>query len=255
MTHASCSGPQMNLRTHIDAAWSSAAPYLGARRVSAWLLRLGQRVAERGRRPTPAAAGAGSDAAAPTVATVLQRALAQQHSQPLHPDIARRFDQHAMIFAGTMQQVCCSLPGALLALLLRPLHLLPARCARDVAFVFRIEARGAAFHKERLYRFADGGTFVFRSLFAADPCLHEQFPLGLGMALRLEAQQDGALLFADDGYFVQVMGRRWRLPAWLGARFELLHKSIDADRFQVLLRVSHPLFGTLFYQRGEFAPP
>jgi hypothetical protein len=75
------------------------------------------------------------------------------------------------------------------------------------------------------------------------------------MALKLEAQPDGALLFADDGYFVRIMDRRWRLPAWLAARFELLHKSIDADRFQVLLRVSHPLFGTLFYQRGEFAPP
>lgn len=159
-----------------------------------------------------------------------------------------------MVFAGTMQQVCCSLPGALLALLLRPLHLLPARCARDVAFVFRIEARGAAFHKERQYRFADGSAFAFRSLFASAPFLHEQFPLGLGMALRLEVQADGALLFADEGYFVRIMGRRWRLPAGLAARFELLHKSIDADRFQVLLRVSHPLFGTLFYQRGEFAP-
>jgi hypothetical protein len=124
-----------------------------------------------------------------------------------------------------------------------------------VAFVFRIEARGPAFHKERLYRFADGSVFAFRSLFAAAPLLHEQFPLGLGMALKLEAQPDGALLFADDGYFVRIMDRRWRLPAWLAARFELLHKSIDADRFQVLLRVSHPLFGTLFYQRGEFAPP
>jgi len=245
----------MNPRQHTEFAWTGTAPGLGARRVPAWPLRLDKRIADRAGRLRPAAAGARSDAAAPTFSTVLQGALTQGHSGPLHPAIARRFDHHAMVFAGTMQQVCCSLPGALLALLLRPLHLLPARCSRDVAFVFRIEARGPAFHKERLYRFADGSVFAFRSLFAAAPLLHEQFPLGLGMALKLEAQPDGALLFADDGYFVRIMDRRWRLPAWLAARFELLHKSIDADRFQVLLRVSHPLFGTLFYQRGEFAPP
>lgn len=190
---------------------------------------------------------------APMFSQVLAQSLAL-HGGGLDPRIARRFGKAKLRFAGTMSQVYCSLIGALFATLLRPLHLLPARCASDVHFVFRIESTGAGFTKERRYRFADGSEFVFRSLFVATPQPQEEFPLGCAMVLRLETQADGALLFASDGYRIQFAGWSVRLPVWLVARFELLHQSIDEDRFQVLLRVSHALLGTLFYQRGEFAP-
>lgn len=186
-------------------------------------------------------------------ARVIEQALESCGGGRLHPTIARRFGATTLAFSGTMTQVYCSLPGLALAWALHPLRLLPPCCARDVGFAFRIESKGQSFFKERRYRFANGGEFVFRSRFFGAPHPREEFPHGVAMVLRLEAQPDGALLFASDGYRIRFAGRTWRLPACLSARFELLHHSIDHDRFQVLLRISHPLLGTLFFQRGEFA--
>jgi len=187
-------------------------------------------------------------------ARVLDQTLEACGGGRLHPMIARRFGAATLAFSGTMTQVYCSLPGLALAWLLHPLRLLPPCCARDVGFIFRIQSTGNCFLKERRYRFANGGEFVFRSQFFGAPHPREEFPHGVSMMLRLETQPDGALLFASDGYRIRFAGRIWRLPAWLSARFELLHQNIDHHRFQVLLRISHPLLGTLFFQRGEFAP-
>jgi hypothetical protein len=186
-------------------------------------------------------------------ARVLDQTLVCCGGGRLHPLIARRFGAATLAFSGTMTQVYCSLPGLALAWLLHPLRLLPPCCARDAGFAFRIQSKGDCFLKERRYRFTDGGEFVFRSRFFGAPHPREEFPYGVAMMLRLEAQPDGALLFASDGYRIRFARRIWQLPACLSARFELLHQSIDHDRFQVLLRISHPLLGTLFFQRGEFA--
>lgn len=187
-------------------------------------------------------------------ARVLDQTLESCGGGRLHPMIARRFSAATLAFSGTMTQVYCSLPGLALAWLLHPLRLLPPCCARDLDFVFRIQSTGNCFLKERRYRFANASEFVFRSQFFGAPHPREEFPHGVSMMLRLETQTDGALLFASDGYRIRFAGRIWRLPAWLSARFELLHQNIDPDHFQVLLRISHPLLGTLFFQRGEFAP-
>lgn len=184
---------------------------------------------------------------------LIRRALAPGALCGLHPQIRRRFDHPSPHFAGRMQMVYCSLLGRVVATMLAPARLLPARCACDVAFEFSIAAVDGKLRKRRLYRWSDGSSFAFVSEVGEIPWLHEQFGLGLGMYLRLAVEDDGSLLFADDGYFLRLGSLRLPLPSWMPGRFELLHRTLDAHRFSVQLRVSNPLLGTLFYQCGEFA--
>jgi hypothetical protein len=190
-------------------------------------------------------------------ATALRQAMGEQAWSALDPHIGARFSpttgpKHRLRFVGDMNWVYCSPLGSLLARLLRRAALLPERCARKTPFEFRIGERQGEFIKERDYHLSPHRVFRFRSVFRAAPRLHEEFRGGLGMYLQLREKR-GALLFRDRGYFLRVGSWRIPLPRWLTmGRFELLHRSLDAERFQVLLRVAHPLFGTLFYQRGEF---
>lgn len=155
-------------------------------------------------------------------------------------------------FVGTVHWAYCSLLGAILGRLIEPLSVLPHQSRRNADFTFVIKHTREGILKERTYCWPDGTRFVFRSRFGEFPFLHEEFRAGFGMYLKLSAV-GGALLFSDNGYYLRLGKHRLRLPRWLDVgRFELLHRSIDARRFQVLIRVSHPLFGTLFYQRGEF---
>lgn len=200
-----------------------------------------------------------ADAAPPpgSFAAILRRALGAAAWAGLHPDIAARFETKAgadpaQRFTGTVHWVYCSPVGAVIARLLRRAAILPHHCARDADFEFRIEPGRDELIKTRNYFLRPGRCFSFRSRLREQPALHEEFNGKLGMYLRL-AVENGALLFRDDGYFLRL--GRWRipLPAWLTVgRFELLHRNLDPQRFQILIRVSHPLLGTLFYQRGEF---
>jgi hypothetical protein len=183
---------------------------------------------------------------------LIRRALSPGALRRLHPQIRRRFDDPSPHFAGRMQLVYCSLLGRLVATLLAPARLLPARCATDVAFEFSITVDDGKLGKRRLYQWSDGSRFAFVSKVGEQPRLHEQFGLGLGMYLRLAVEDDGSLLFADDGYFLRLGSVRLRLPGWLPGRFELMHQNLDARRFSVRLRVSNGVVGTLFYQCGEF---
>ena len=172
----------------------------------------------------------------------------------LDPRIAARFgsDDGHLRFQGVMQLVSCSPLGWLAAQLMRPWSLLPAAQTRAVPTVFDIEARAGQLNKRRTYRFAIDNVFTFQSRVGAAPTLHERFDGPFGMRLALDVI-DGALRFRDDGYFVAIGRFRFTLPGrrWL-PRFELIHSSMSAQRFAVVLRVSHALLGTLFVQRGEF---
>ena len=192
-----------------------------------------------------------------TFAAVLRRTLGERAWSNLDPQIAARFaptirPKNPLRFVGDMDWVYCSPLGALIAWLLRRAALVPERRARKVPFEFRVGVHDGQFTKERDYHLGQHRVFRFRSVFRDTPRLQEEFRGGLGMYLQLRTQC-GALLFRDDGYFVRLGWWRMPLPGWLTiGRFELLHRSIDTERFQVVLRVAHPVFGTLFYQRGEF---
>jgi len=188
---------------------------------------------------------------------VLRRALGNAGWRKLNPAIADRFSgylkpRQPLRFVGTMHWVYCSPIGALLARVIRRWSILPDRCARDAEFTFDIGEKHGSIVKQRTYRMGGERTFRFVSRFSDVPRLHEEFGGGIGMNLRLIARRD-CLWFCDQGYFLRFGRHRLPLPRWLTVgRFDLMHRNIDANRFQIIIRVAHPLFGTLFYQRGVF---
>ncbi len=188
---------------------------------------------------------------------MLRAALGEPAWSQLAPAITRRFvagtkDKPSLRFIGTMQWVYCSPMGALIAKLIRRFSILPDICARHSDFSFDIHLGERGLSKERNYYLADDRRFRFVSRFADTPRLHEEFSGGIGMYLRLK-ETGGALLFCDEGYFLRIFMWRIPLPAWMTVgRFELLHSNRDERRFQIIIRVVHPIFGLLFYQRGEF---
>ncbi len=188
---------------------------------------------------------------------MLRQALGDHAWAKLESDISARFmteisRTRPLQFTGKMQWVYCSPIGAIIAKIIKRFSILPDTCARDADFTFSIGIRNGEIAKQREYTLGKNRRFLFTSTFSDQPRLHEEFAGGVGMYLRLAVKR-GALLFRDQGYFLRI--KRWRLPlpAWMTVgKFELLHRNIDDKRFQIIIRVAHPLFGTLFYQRGIF---
>ena len=84
--------------------------------------------------------------------------------------------------------------------------------------------------------------------FSGPTGLEEYVGYGIGMALRVEATED-ALYFRSAGYFVQCLGRKLRLPAWLAPGNLLIgHHDMGASNFLFSLHLSHPLFGEMIAQ-------
>ena len=109
-------------------------------------------------------------------------------------------------------------------------------------------------HWTRLYVRQSGFPQVIHSSkrFAGPTGLEEYVGAGIGMALRIEVLP-GALVFRSAGYFVQLFGKRLRLPAWLtpGA-LTVMHRELGEGRFLFTLSVVHPRFGELIAQSALF---
>ena len=189
---------------------------------------------------------------------MLRGALSEHAWSKLESAIKNRFtstvsDDHILRFSGKMHWVYCSPIGAIIAKFIKRFSILPDSCARDVDFTFDISMQNGEIIKQRGYKLGANKSFMFTSTFDDQPRLHEEFSGGIGMYLGLAVKR-GALLFRDQGYFLRIKRWRFPLPSWLTVgKFDLLHRNIDDQRFQIIIRVAHPLFGTLFYQRGEFA--
>ena len=183
--------------------------------------------------------------------------LGETQWQKLDDNIIRRFSANKtksrLRYIGVVDWIYCSPIGALIARVIQGFAILPKQCARDTRFEFVIDEQGEQILKRRSYYINQEHTpFVFDSSFATSPSLNEEFRGGLGMYLKLQTKR-GSLLFSDRGYFIRIGKWRLPIPRWCSVgKFELLHRSIDLTRFQILIRIAHPLFGTLFYQRGEF---
>ena len=90
--------------------------------------------------------------------------------------------------------------------------------------------------------------------FAGPTGIEEYLGLGLGIALRLSAE-DGALVFRGDHLFI-ALGRRLRLrlPRWLNpGTLTVAHVDRGGGRFAFTLDLIHPLFGDLIHQVAIFA--
>jgi len=84
--------------------------------------------------------------------------------------------------------------------------------------------------------------------FAGPSGLEEYIGYGIGMALKVEAEDD-ALLFKSDHYFVQIMGRKMRLPRFLSPGALVIgHHDLGEHNFMFSLRLHNRLFGELIAQ-------
>ena len=82
--------------------------------------------------------------------------------------------------------------------------------------------------------------------------LEEYLGRGLGMALRVEPLEDG-IAFVSDHYFIQVAGRRIRIPRSLAPGVtRVTHRQVAGSSFVFGLELDHPRFGTLVNQQILF---
>lgn len=134
------------------------------------------------------------------------------------------------------------------------------RTGRNVPAVVHVgpTTEGVAWNRE--YRWPGSAPCLVRSTKVIEPggYLIERLPARLCMPLRVY-EQGGALHFVSCGYFFDFgtlkSGRRLRirLPEWLSpGRTHVEHHDGADGWFRFTMRVTHPLFGELFYQTGLF---
>ncbi|WP_299849795.1 DUF4166 domain-containing protein [uncultured Roseovarius sp.] len=88
--------------------------------------------------------------------------------------------------------------------------------------------------------------------FAGPTGLEEYVGYGIGMALRVQADGN-ALLFKSDHYFLQILGRRLRLPRALSPGALVIgHHDLGDGQFLFALTLTHRLFGCLIRQDALF---
>lgn len=88
--------------------------------------------------------------------------------------------------------------------------------------------------------------------FAGPTGLEEYIGYGIGIALRVEAE-DAALLFKSDHYFLSVWGHRIRLPQFLSPGALVIgHHDLGGGHFKFSLQLQHRVFGDLLKQDAVF---
>lgn len=134
----------------------------------------------------------------------------------------------------------------------------PLPVSRDIevpaaVIVTEDEATGGQFWT-RLYGHNRGFPQVIHSSkrFAGETGLEEYLGAGVGIALTLSVE-DGALHFHSDHYFIQILGRRLRIPRWLSpGDLTVSHVDCNDGCFAFVLDLTHPKFGPLIRQTGLF---
>jgi Domain of unknown function (DUF4166) len=106
----------------------------------------------------------------------------------------------------------------------------------------------------RLYARTNGFPQVIHSSkrFAGSSGLEEYVGRGVGMALTVHVEQC-SLVFRSHHYFLELLGRRMRLPTWLSpGNLSVTHAERGDGSFSFILDVSHPAFGALIRQHAAF---
>jgi hypothetical protein len=176
--------------------------------------------------------------------------------------IRRRFSKRlaggqAVVYVGRTTHMQMSRVGFLLAQVARliggPLPISRDVDVPSVVTVTEDMATGGQIWT-RLYAHRSGFPQVIHSSkrFAGPLGLEEHVGCGVGMTLKLSADET-ALTFESVRYFVQLGALRLQLPRWLTpGQLTIGHHEIDPNRFAFTLKLEHPLFGQLIYQRAVF---
>ncbi len=160
-------------------------------------------------------------------------------------------------FCGVMERVDCSLMGRAMAWASRASGAPVAhRTGRDVpidVFVYaEAEREGTVW--ERVYSFAGNRRVIARTTKRMDtgPRLLECFGMGFGMELDVY-EHDAALHFRSTSFYLDLVGRRLRLPLAFSPGILLVeHIDEGGGAFRFRMTVDHPVFGRVFFQDGVF---
>jgi hypothetical protein len=109
-------------------------------------------------------------------------------------------------------------------------------------------------HWTRLYAWRSGFPHIVHSSkrFAGPTGLEEYVGYGIGMALTIHVEE-GSLIFRAAHYFLQLGGRRIRLPAWATpGSLTVTHAELGDGRFLFTLEIVHPRLGRLINQTAAF---
>jgi hypothetical protein len=176
--------------------------------------------------------------------------------------VRRRFSKRlaggrTVVYAGEVLETRMSSAGWCLAQLARLVGgpLPTARDARvpSVVTVTEDMASGGQIWT-RLYGRRSGFPQIIHSAkrFAGPTGIEEYLGRGFGMALSIGVR-DGALVFRSNSYFVEIFGRRMRLPNWLSPGImTVTHAERGDGQFTFTLEVDHPRFGLLIRQTAAF---
>ncbi len=78
---------------------------------------------------------------------------------------------------------------------------------------------------------------------------------GLGMMLAV-FEQDGALVFESQSYFLAIAGLRIPIPSlFTPGTCRVTHAAVTPDRFRFTMEMAHPVWGRTFHQTGIFHDP
>jgi hypothetical protein len=187
--------------------------------------------------------------------------LGREEWDRLPPEVRARFSKRlsgaqTAIYRGLVIEMRMSRLGRILAQACRlfgaPLPL--CREAGGAAIVTVSEDPCGGQCWTRIYARRRGFPQVIHSAkrFAGPTGLEEYLGRGLGMALRLDAISDG-LAFLSDHYFLQICGKRLRLPrAITPGAARITHRQVAGKTFLFELIVQHPWVGELIHQQILF---
>lgn len=191
------------------------------------------------------------------------RALLRERDWGSLPEaIRRRFSKRmphggCTVYAGEVLETRMSGAGWLLAQALRLVGapLPTTRCAHVPSVVTVTEDKSSGGQIwTRIYARRHGFPQVVHSSkrFAGPSGLEEYVGYGVGMALDLLVRE-GALIFRSRNYFLQMLGRRLVLPAWLcPGELTVIHAEVPDGRFSFTLQLTHPRFGLLLRQMALY---
>ena len=191
-----------------------------------------------------------------------RRLLGARNWMALPAPVRRRFSKRlapgeTVLYRGRVTETTLTIAGRVVAQLARligsPLPLGHGETGAAAVAVTEDSAIGGQIWT-RLYARACRFPQVVHSAkrFQGPTGLEEYVGRGVGMALEL-AVEEGALVFRSRHYFLQALGRRWRLPRLLApGAMEIVHREEGGGTFSFILSLTHPLLGRLIHQVALF---
>lgn len=195
-----------------------------------------------------------------------QRVLGAKNWQQLPKAIRKRFGKRvgpgqSIAYQGLVTRMWFSKPGWALAQFARligaPLPYDKSSVGQPTVVCVTEDAETNGQFWIRQYGRKNGFPQVVHSSkrFDGPTGVEEYIGCSIGMALKLEAAPD-TLFFKSDHYFLQVFGRRWRIPKLLSPGALVIgHHELGDGYFAFTLHLKHKWFGSLIEQEAVFTDP